>query len=67
MYIYQGKYKRKKLESSNPKLKFGDKIVTYSGLFGKILSIDENKVIIEIEPDKIKLTIDKWSIAGIEE
>ena len=51
--------KIKQLQSS---VKPGDKIVTYCGLFGKILSIEENKVILEIEPDNIKIAIDKWSI-----
>ena len=61
------KVQEKKIKQFQDSIKEGDRIITYSGFFGKVISIEENKVILELEPDNIKITIDKWSIAGIEE
>ena len=48
-------------------LKKGDKIITYSGLSGEIEEILEDRIIIIANPDKVKLSIEKWAIAGIDD
>ena len=48
-------------------LKKGDRVITYSGLSGKIEEILEDRVIINVNPDNIKLSIEKWAIAGIDD
>ena len=54
--------KQKNEDSFRSQLKKGDKVVTIGGIHGKILSLKETKVIIEIA-DNLKITIDKQSIS----
>lgn len=61
------KVQENKIREIQASVKVGDKVITYSGLFGKIVSIDGDKAILELEPDNIRVTIDRWSIAGIDE
>lgn len=57
----------KSLRKMQNELKLNDNIITYSGLTGKIIEILEDRVVIETNPDKIKLSIEKWAVAGIDE
>lgn len=45
-------------------LKKGDKIVTNSGFFGEVYSINQQTAVIELAP-KVKITIQRSAIAGI--
>ena len=54
---------QKQLEKMQSNLKVGDMVITYSGLSGEIESIEEEKIIIKSNPDKIRLTVEKWAIA----
>ena len=57
---------QKKLRKMQEGLKVGDKVITYSGLSGIIERMEEDKVVLNTNPDEVKLTIEKWSIAGME-
>ena len=48
-------------------LKKGDKIITYTGLSGTIDEVLEDRIILITNPDKIKLSIEKWAVAGIDD
>lgn len=48
-------------------LKEGDKVITYTGLSGTIEKILEDRIIIKTRPDNIKLSIEKWAVAGIDD
>lgn len=61
------KRQEKDLKKMQDELKKKDRIVTYNGLCGEIDEILEDRVIIKAEPDKIRLSIEKWAIAGIDE
>lgn len=63
----QNKSQNKKTKQMQDNLKIGDKIVTYSGLTGQIIEVLEDRVIIELNPDKQKLSIEKWAIAGLDD
>lgn len=54
---------RKQREEALGKLKKGDKIVTTSGIFGEIYSIEADKAVVEIAP-KVKITVQRAAIAG---
>lgn len=54
----------KKLQAQ---LKLGDEVITYSGLSGEIVELTEERVVLQTNPDKTKMTIEKWAVAGIEE
>lgn len=57
----------KELKKMQDELKKGDKIITYSGFSGIVDEVLEDNVIIEINPSKIKVSIEKWAIAGIDD
>lgn len=66
-FLYFPRKKEEKLiKEMQDKLKAGDKIITYSGLSGVIEEIKEDRVTVKTNPDGIKITIEKWAIAGLE-
>lgn len=72
LLIYYVSFAERKRQEKNVKkmqdeLKKGDKVVTFSGLSGVITEIEDDRIIIEANPDKIKLSIEKWAIAGLDD
>lgn len=72
MLIYYMSYSEKrkqdkKIKEMQSNLKKGDKVITYSGLSGIISDIVEDRVIIETYPDKVKGSIEKWAVAGLDD
>ena len=66
-FLYFPRKKEEKLiKEMQDKLKAGDKIITYSGLSGVIEEIKKDRVTVKTNPDGIKITIEKWAIAGLE-
>lgn len=57
----------KKIKQMQNELKSGDKVITYSGLAGIIIDVMEDRVIIQTNPDNLKISIEKWAIAGIDD
>ena len=57
----------KEIKKMQDNLKKGDKIITYTGLSGKVEEVLEDRVIISSNPDKIKLSIEKWAVAGLDD
>ncbi len=68
-FAYIPKRKQEKeLSKMQDNLKNGDKIITYSGLSGVITKIEENgRVLVNLYPNNIEVSIEKWAIAGIDE
>lgn len=56
---------RQKHENRINSLKKGDKIIGAGGIYGEIIGIDEEKAVIAVGKDKIKLEILKSSITHI--
>lgn len=48
-------------------LKKGDKVITYTGLSGIIEEVLEDRIILKTYPDDVKLSIEKWAVAGIDD
>lgn len=63
----QNKMQNKKLKQLQDNLKIGDKIITYSGLTGIVVEVLEDRVIIELNPDKYRTSIEKWAVAGLDD
>ena len=61
------KKQAKEIEKMQKELKKGDKIITYTGLSGTIDEVLEDRIILITNPDKIKLSIEKWAGAGIDD
>lgn len=64
---FQKQKQQKEIKKMQDSLKKGDKIVTYSGLSGTIEEMANDRVIISAYPDNTKLSLEKWSIAGIDD
>ena len=61
------KKQEKEIKKMQDDLKEGDKVITYTGLSGTIEEILEDRIIIKTRPDNIKLSIEKWAVAGIDD
>ena len=55
--------KQKDAKSFREGLKSGDKITTTGGIHGKIISVDEDSLLIEIDKD-VKIRVDKNAIVN---
>ncbi len=58
--------KAKEEQSMRDNLKKGDRVITSSGMFGRITSLDENRVTLEIA-DKVRIKILRGNIAAIDQ
>ncbi len=67
MVTLQRKKQEKEIKKMQDELKKGDKVITYSGLSGVIDKIEEDRVILKIYPDDIKVSVEKWAIAGLDD
>lgn len=57
--------KEKKVKEMRSNLKVGDEISTIGGIHGKIVTVKEDIVVIEVGSDKVKLTMAKWAIGNV--
>ncbi len=63
---WQQRKKAKEVKKMQEELKVGDNIVTFGGLSGKIVNVDDDQIIIEASPDKNKITIEKWAVSYVD-
>ncbi len=59
----QKRQKEHKLMVSN--LKKGDKVVTNGGIIGKVLGVDEKKVVVKVGEDEVKLEFEKSAVSQV--
>ena len=64
---YTNKKREKELKKLQDNLKEGDKVITVSGISGVIDEIFEDRVIIKTYPDSVKISVEKWSIATLDD
>ena len=67
MVTLQRKKQEKEIKKMQDELKKGDKVITYSGLAGVIDKVEEDRIILKIYPDNIKVSVEKWAIAGLDD
>lgn len=67
MATWQRRKQQKDLKKMQSELKKGDKIITFSGITGEVDSVLDDRLIIKTYPDKTKLSIEKWAIAGLDD
>ena len=53
--------RQKELNNFRDSLKKGDKVVTVGGIYGTVLEVNDNKVMLEIDKD-VKIKVDKASL-----
>lgn len=61
------KKQEKEIQKMQSELKKGDKVITYTGLSGTVEELLEDRIILKTRPDNIKLSIEKWAIAGVDD
>ncbi len=53
--------RQKELNNFRDNLKKGDKVVTVGGIYGTVVEVNDNKVMLEIDKD-VKIKVDKASL-----
>ena len=61
------KKQEKEIQKMQSEIKKGDKVITYTGLSGTVEEVLEDRIILKTRPDNIKLSIEKWAIAGVDD
>ena len=61
------KKQEKEIKKMQDDLKKGDKVITYTGLSGVIEEVLEDRIILKTNPDDVKLSIEKWAVAGLDD
>lgn len=57
--------KEKQVQSMRKGIKEGDEICTIGGIYGKVLSVKDDIITIEVGADKGKLKIARWAIGKV--
>ncbi|HLR21911.1 MAG TPA: preprotein translocase subunit YajC [Tissierellaceae bacterium] len=57
--------KEKEIQEMRNNLQVGDKVVTIGGIYGKIIVLKEDMVILEVGSTKTRLDVSKWSIGSV--
>jgi len=59
------KKKKKKTAEMRNSLSVGDTITTIGGIFGKIVSVSDERVVFETSEDRVRMEVAKWAISSI--
>ena len=59
------KKRQQQMEDMKSALKVGDKVVLYSGLVAVIVEVEEDELILEVEPDNVRLRFKNWCIRNV--
>lgn len=62
LLIRPNQKREKAIKAMRDSLKPGDQVMTIGGIGGKIVAIEGDKVILELEPDKIKIAVERWGV-----
>ena len=62
LLIRPQKKKQKEEKKMRENLQVGDQIVTIGGIYGRVISLKEDTIVIESQSDHSKLTIARWAM-----
>ncbi|QEK12066.1 preprotein translocase subunit YajC [Crassaminicella thermophila] len=65
LIIRPQKKREKQIKDMRNSLKVGDNISTIGGIYGKIIKIKDDMIIIEVGADKTKLQIARWAVGNV--
>jgi len=57
--------KKKKLAEMRSSLTAGDTITTIGGIFGKVVSISDEKITFETGEDRVRIQVAKWAVSTV--
>lgn len=63
MLIRPENKRKKEAEATRNSLKVGDKITTIGGVMGTVVSVKEDKFVIETGADQVRVEFAKWAIS----
>ena len=61
------KKKDKELKQMRDSINVGDKVVTIGGLCATVAKVEEERVILEVGPNRTKMPFEKWAIGTVTE
>ena len=59
------KKKEKEINNMRNSLKQGDEIITIGGIYGKVMKVKDESIIIQVGVDKVKFEITKWAVSKV--
>ncbi|MBQ3052418.1 MAG: preprotein translocase subunit YajC [Clostridia bacterium] len=62
LLIRPQKKKQKEEKKMRENLQVGDEIVTIGGIYGRVISLKEDTIVIESQSDHSKLTVARWAL-----
>ncbi len=62
LMIRPQKKKEKEEKKMRENLQIGDELLTIGGIYGRVISLKEDSIVIESKSDHSKLTIARWAI-----
>ena len=66
MLIRPENKRKKEAEQTRNSVKNGDEIVTIGGICGKVVSVKDDKIVIETSADQVRIELMKWGISSNE-
>ncbi|QAT61389.1 MULTISPECIES: preprotein translocase subunit YajC [Tissierellales] len=57
--------KEKEIRKMREELNAGDEIITIGGIYGKVVKVKEDLVVIELSSGKVRLEVAKWAIGSV--
>jgi preprotein translocase subunit YajC len=68
IFLIRPQQKRDKAtKNMRESIKEGDEVVTIGGIYGKVVSVKDDILTVEVGADKVKLRIAKWAIGKVNE
>ena len=61
-YSSPSRKKQKEEQKMRENLQVGDEILTIGGIYGRVISLKEDSMVIESKADRSKLTIARWAL-----
>lgn len=59
------KKKEKEVSAMRDSLSVGDEIITIGGILGKVVTVKEDQIIIEVGATKTRLEMTKWAVGSV--
>ncbi len=66
MMIRPENKRKKEAEQMRSSVKTGDKIITIGGIVGTVVSVKDNRIVIETSADQVRMELEKWAISSNE-
>ena len=66
MLIRPENKRKKEAEQMRSSVKTGDKIVSIGGIMGTVVSVKDDKIVLETSSDQVRIEMAKWAISSNE-